>query len=107
MLQKDRGTELARLEAFSIVIEKYEDEHYPIAAPDPIEAIKFRMEQAELRQEDLVPCIGSLSMVSEILEGKQPLTTEMAMALGKTFGIPIDIVGSTQTTEDGHWKVSE
>ena len=84
--------ELDRLDALSILIKQYEDIHYPIDPPDPVDAIKFRMEQAGLTKEDLVPCIGSRSMVSRVLARKQPLTVDMARALEATFGIAYDVL---------------
>jgi HTH-type transcriptional regulator/antitoxin HigA len=78
------------LELLSVLIEKYENEHYPIAPPDPIEAIKFRMEQAGLTKKDLLPYLGSRSRVSEILSGKRELTLGMIRALNAHLGIPAD-----------------
>jgi len=81
--------ELERLDDLSILIKQYEDLHYPIDPPDPIEAIKFRMEQAGLSEEALIPCMGSLTMVTEVLAGMRPLTIDMAKALEASFGIQI------------------
>lgn len=78
------------LELLSVLIEKYEDEHYPIDPPDPIEAIKFRMEQAGLTQKDLIPYIGSRSRVSEVLSGRRELTLAMIRALNIHLGIPAE-----------------
>src|SRR5690606_34233107 len=61
-------------EILSILIEKFEDEHYPISAPDPIEAIKFRMEQMGMDNKDLADIIGYKSRVSEIFSRKRKLT---------------------------------
>ena len=61
-------------EILSLMIENYENEHYTIEAPDPIEAIKIRMEELNLRQKDLVGLIGGKSRVSEILNRKKKLT---------------------------------
>ena len=61
----------------SILIEKYEDEHYPIEAPDPIEAIMFRMEQMEMTRKELAEIIGYKSRVSEIFSRKRKLTLNM------------------------------
>ena len=69
------------LDVLSILIERYEDEHYPIDLPDPVSALKFRMDQAGLSQQDLVPYIGSKSKVSEILSRKRELTLGMIRAL--------------------------
>ncbi len=81
-----------KLELLSLLIEKYEDEHYPIDFPDPIEAIKFRMEQENLTQKDLVPYIGSPSKVSELLNNNRPLTLKMIRALSKGLDIPAEIL---------------
>ena len=64
-------------EILSILIEKYEDEHYPIGPPNPIEAIKFRMEQMNMTKSDLANIIGYKSRVSEIFSGKRKLTLQM------------------------------
>ena len=93
LLEVPEGSwELERLDALSILIKQYEDIHYPIDPPDPIDAIKFRMEQAGLTEEDLIPCIGSRLMVSEVLEMKRPLTVEMARSLADTFGMAYDVL---------------
>lgn len=68
-------------EILSMLIENYENEHYPIEAPDPIEAIKIRMEELNMRQKDLVGIIGGKSRVSEILNRKKRLTVDMIREL--------------------------
>ncbi|RPI66129.1 MAG: transcriptional regulator, partial [Ignavibacteriales bacterium] len=68
-------------EILGILIEKYEDEHYPIDPPDPIEAIKFRMEQMEMDKKDLAKIIGYKSRVSEIFTRKRKLNLEMIRRL--------------------------
>ena len=83
-------------EILSILIEKYEDNHYQIDKPGPIEAIRFRMEQEGLTQRDLIPFIGSRSKVSEVLSGKRQLTLKMIRALHKHLGIPADILVEEQ-----------
>ncbi len=65
------------MELLSLLVEKYEQEHYPIEAPSPIEAIKFRMEQMNLKQADVAPLFGGKTRVSEVLNGKRPLTLKM------------------------------
>ncbi|MCX6078382.1 MAG: helix-turn-helix domain-containing protein [Chloroflexi bacterium] len=80
------------LELFAALIENYEDEHFPIDMPDPVEAIKFRMEQQGLNRKDLVQYIGSQSKVSEVLNGKRPLSISMIRALEKGLGIPAEIL---------------
>ena len=74
-------------EILSLLIENYENEHYPIEAPDPIEAIKIRMEELNMRQQDLVGIIGGKSRVSEILNKKKRLTVDMIRELEKTLDI--------------------
>lgn len=92
--------EADKRDVLSILIEKYEDEHYSIDLPDPIEAIKFRMDQAGLSQQDLVPLIGSKSKVSEVLSGKRGLSLRMIRVLRKHLDIPADVLlGSRQLTE--------
>jgi HTH-type transcriptional regulator/antitoxin HigA len=80
------------LELFSILIEKYEEEHFPIDLPDPIEAIKFRMEQQGLTRKKMEQYIGSQSKVSEILNRKKPLSLAMIRSLHKGLGIPAEIL---------------
>ncbi len=77
-------------EILSILIEKYEDEHYPIEAPDPIEAIKFRMEQMDMKKSDLGEIIGYKSRVSEIFSKKRKLTLEMIRRLHDKLKIPYE-----------------
>lgn len=74
------------------LVEIYEKKRYPIEMPDLISAIEFRMDQAGLTQADLVPYIGSMSKVSEVLSGKRDLTMSMARALHKHLGIPADVL---------------
>ena len=75
------------LELVSILVEDYEARHYPIEAPDPIDAIKFKMEEEGMKRKDLVPYFGSASRVSEVLNRRRPLTLEMAKKLHKGLGI--------------------
>ena len=79
-------------EVLSILIEKYEDEHYPIGMPDPIEAIKFRMEQMNMNQQDLVEIVGFASRVSEILSRKRKLTLGMIRKLSAALKIPTEVL---------------
>lgn len=80
------------LELFSMLVEQYENEHFPIDLPDPIEAIKFRMEQQGLSRKDLRPYIGSQSKVSEVLNRKRPLSLAMIRALHEGLGIPAEVL---------------
>ena len=77
-------------EVLSILIEKYEDENYPIEAPDPIEAILFRMEQMEMTKKDLADVLGYKSRVSEILNKKRRLTLNMIRQLHLKLKIPYE-----------------
>lgn len=77
-------------EVLSILIEKYEDEHYPIDTPDPIDAIKFRMEQMGMSKKDLADVIGYKSRVSEILNRKRKLTLAMIRNLHIKLKIPYE-----------------
>ena len=77
-------------EILSILIEKYEDEHYPIEAPDPVEAIKFRMEQMDMNKRDLAQIIGYKSRVSEIFNRKRKLTLKMIRNLHDKLKIPYE-----------------
>jgi len=86
------STEGEELQVLSILIEDYERRQYPIAAPTPLEAIEFRMEQMGLAQRDLMPFIGSKSKTSEVLSGKRPLSLPMVRALSAGLGIPAEIL---------------
>lgn len=92
-LDPDPGSDEAeRLDLLSLLIEKYESERFRVELPDPLEAIRFRMEEQELRQRDLIPFIGSKSKVSEVLAGKCPLTVPMIRALSDGLGIPTEVL---------------
>ena len=80
------------LELLVHLVEAYEANHHPIEPPDPVEAIKFRMEQEGLKQKALVPFLGSKSKVSEVLNGKRPLSLAMIRALHKGLGIPAHVL---------------
>ena len=79
-----------RFEILLTLVEAYESRHYPIDLPDPVEAIKFRMDQAGLTPKDLVPAIGQLNRVYEILNRKRPLTLNMIWKLHDKLGIPAE-----------------
>ena len=89
---KKGSVESDRLELLALLIEEYEKEKIKQELPDPIEAIKFRMEQQNLTQGDLIPFIGSRSKVSEILSKKRPLTLRMIRALHSGLGIPANVL---------------
>ncbi len=81
-----------RFEILTTLVEAYEAARYPIEAPDPVEAIRFRMEQGGLTVKDLVPSIGQPNRVYEVLNGKRGLTLEMIrnLALHRNLGIPAE-----------------
>ncbi len=88
-----RGTpEGDELEILSILIEKYENEKFPIGFPDPIEAIKYRMEQMGYNQTDLAKVVGLKSRASEILNRKRKLTLEMIRQLHDSLKIPTEVL---------------
>lgn len=80
------------LEILGILIEKYEQEHFPVDYPDPIEAIEFRMDQMGLDQQDLTRIIGSKSRTSDLLNRKRPLSIHQIRLLHKELHIPADVL---------------
>ena len=89
---KPGSAEGDELELLGIIIDAYEKVHYPIDFPDPIEAIKFRMEQLGYTQSDLANVVGLKSRASEILNKKRKLTLEMIRNLHNTLNIPTDVL---------------
>lgn len=83
------------LELLGMLIEQYENEHFPISLPDPIEAIKFRMEQMGYNQNDLARIIGFKSRASEILNRKRKLSLEMIRQIHDKLNIPTDVLIQT------------
>ncbi|PHS22614.1 MAG: transcriptional regulator [Methylophaga sp.] len=90
MMAKLNTDEGERLDVLVTLVEDYERKHYPIDFPDPIEAIKFVMEQRGLTAKDLAPMIGRTNRVYEILNGKRPLTLPMIKNLHRNLGIPAE-----------------
>ncbi|WAC11716.1 helix-turn-helix domain-containing protein [Dyadobacter pollutisoli] len=86
----DRKRALDILEAITVLAIDYEKRHYPIPKPDPIEAIKERMEQLHLTRKDVAPYFGGENRVSEVLNKKRNLTIKMIRELSKNLGIPAD-----------------
>lgn len=82
--------EFDELDILATLVEAYEEKHYKIDAPDPISAIKFRMEQDGLRQKDLVSALGDETRVSKVLKGERSLTVEMIQKLHYQFKIPFE-----------------
>jgi HTH-type transcriptional regulator/antitoxin HigA len=86
-----------RLDVLVTLIEAYEAKHHPIPPPDPLEAIRFRMDQLDLDRKDLEALIGSRGRVSEILSGRRSLSLEMIRRLHGKLGIPAEILISERT----------
>jgi HTH-type transcriptional regulator/antitoxin HigA len=89
---KPNSKEGRMLEVLAILVEKYEDEHFPIQAPTPVEAIKFRMEQLGMSNADLAKIIGTRARVSEIFNGKRKLSVTMMKALHRKLQVPADVL---------------
>ena len=87
---KPNTQEMDELEVLTTLVEAYEEQFYKIDAPDPIEAIKFRMEQESLKQKDLIEIIGSKLRVSEVLNKKRKLTIDMIRNLHTQLKIPVE-----------------
>lgn len=87
-----------RLEVLTTLVEAYENEHYSIPAPDPIEAINYYMESRGLSRQDLEPIMGSRARVSEVLNRKRPLTLNMIRNLSSELGISADVLIASYTT---------
>jgi len=81
-----------RLDVLTTLVQAYEARHFPIDAPDPVEAIKFRMEQQGLSVKDLEPIIGQSNRVYEVLNRKRPLTLAMIRRLHSKLGIPAEVL---------------
>ena len=81
-----------RLDVLGTLVQAYEAKHHPIDPPDPIEAIKFRMEQSNLTVKDLVPYIGPLNRVYEVLNYKRALSLNMIRRLSEGLHIPADVL---------------
>jgi HTH-type transcriptional regulator/antitoxin HigA len=95
-----------RFEVLSTLIDAYEREHFPIATPSPIAAIRFRMEQQGLQPGDLVAAIGHRGRVSEVLSGKRPLTLAMIQKLHATLGIPAEaLIGTAKRPARGKTRI--
>lgn len=96
-IDPDEGTEESdKFDLLALLIKEYEDIHYKIDLPDPIEAIKFRMDQMGMKAKDLVGIIGSKSKVSEVLNGKIKLSLNMIKNLNEKLGIPLNVLFETE-----------
>lgn len=91
--------EADELEVLALLIDQYEQQNYAIDLPDPIDAIRFRMDQQDLKNRDLIPFIGSAPKVSEVLNGKRPLSLNMIRRLNQGLGIPVNILIQEPTQE--------
>jgi HTH-type transcriptional regulator/antitoxin HigA len=80
------------VEVLAILVEKYEEEHFPIKAPTSIEALKFRMEQLGMSNADLAKLIGTRARVSEIMNGKRPLSVKMMRVIHKKLQVPAEVL---------------
>lgn len=100
-LMTGKGIHDDELELWSLLIEKYEEEHFPIELPDPIEAIRFRMEQEGLKPVDLQHMVASKSKVSEVLNYKRPLSLSMIRAFKEGLDIPADVLLRESPVEYG------
>ena len=93
LLNAAKGSaEYEERDVLAVLIERYEDEHYHIDPPEPLEAIKFRMEQMGISRKDLAPYFGGKSKVSEVMSGKRDLTLSAIRELHKHLGIPAEIL---------------
>lgn len=93
LMDAKRGTTAGdRLDVLVTLVEAYERRHWAIDAPDPIDAIRIRMEQLGMLQRDLAPMIGSTGRVSEVLARKRPLTLPMIRRLSEALGIRADVL---------------
>lgn len=102
------GPEGDELDVLVGLVELYEAKQVPMGYPDPIAAIKFRMEQSGLRPADLAPFIGSRAKVSEVLSGKRAITMWMARALHEHLGIPADVLlREPEVAPDDPWSGME
>ena len=99
MMAKLNTPEGERLDVLVTLVEAYERKHYAIELPDPVEAIKFAMEQRGLSVKDLVPMIGAPNRIYEVLNRKRPLSLKMIWRLHKNLGIPAESL--IRPTEEG------
>jgi HTH-type transcriptional regulator/antitoxin HigA len=94
--------EADRFELLALVIDDYEDKHWPIDPPDPLDAIKFQMEMRGYSQADLGRTLGSRQRASDILRGKRPLTIQMVWKLYREWGIPAESLIRPRALSRGH-----
>ncbi len=87
---EDEGQQADELDVLSILVESYENEHYQIAPPDPIDAIRFRMEQTEMSEKEIAVYLDGEQMANEVLNRRQPLTLAMIRRLYQQLHIPAE-----------------
>jgi len=90
-LEKPSVSEIEAIELLSLLVERYEDEHWPIADVDPVSLVRYLIEQGNLKQRDLIPEFGSESAVSMFLNGQRSLTTEQIRKLCIRFKLTADV----------------
>src|ERR1700761_5364717 len=89
LISKSDQRSLDELEVLQTLVEKWDREHNAVELPTPVEAIRFRMQQGNLKPRDLEPYIGHKSRVSQVLSGRRPLSIDMIRALHRHLGIPL------------------
>lgn len=100
LMDAEPGTdEFDELELLAMLVDTYESKVHPVDLPDPIEAIRFRMDQSGLKPKDLVPIIGSASKVSEVLSGKRTLSISMMRNFHRELGIPAEVLLQNPNTK--------
>ncbi len=90
-LDKPSPSEVEAIELLTLLVERYEQAHYPIPAADPVSVVRFLLEQQHLTQRDLIPQFGSESAVSMFLAGQRKLTLEQVRRLSARFKLPADV----------------
>ena len=101
------GTEAGdKLDILLILVEDYEDKHHRISPPDPVDAIKFRMEQMNLTRKDLEPCIGNRGRVSDILNRRRELSLAMIRNLHSRLSIPLESLIGEARKKDPYTRPS-
>lgn len=92
MMAEADTPEADELDVLATLVELYEEKHYPIGWPGPLGAIRFRMDQAGLSEQDLIPYLGSQANVSQVLAGELALTIPMMRELNEHLGIPAEVL---------------
>jgi HTH-type transcriptional regulator / antitoxin HigA len=90
-LESPAGAEVEAIELLTLLVERYEQEHYPIPKGDPVSVVRFLIEQQNLTQRDLIPQFGSESSVSMFMTGQRNLTLEQVRKLSSRFNLPADV----------------